>query len=44
MPDGVPKKVMDDGKFRKVFPDFEFTKFEVGVKNTIEYYTKQFPY
>lgn len=44
MPDGAPKKVMDDRKFKKVFPDFEFTKFEDGIRNTIEYYKKKYPY
>lgn len=43
-PDGAPKKVMDDRKFRKVFPEFEFTPFETGLKNTIDYYTSVFPY
>jgi GDP-L-fucose synthase len=44
MPDGAPKKVMDDRKFKKVFPNFEFTAFEDGIKNSIEYYKHQFPY
>lgn len=37
-PDGSPKKVMNDTLFRKRFPDFEFTPFEVGLKETIDYY------
>jgi GDP-L-fucose synthase len=37
-PDGAPKKVMDDRKFRKVFPDFVFEQFTDGIRNTIEYY------
>jgi GDP-L-fucose synthase len=44
MPDGASKKVMDDRKFKKVFPNFEFTDFEIGIKTTIDYYTNQFPY
>ena len=44
MPDGAPKKVMDDRKFKKVFPNFSFTNFEVGIKNTIEFYNNKFPY
>ncbi|EKE02191.1 MAG: hypothetical protein ACD_20C00413G0015 [uncultured bacterium] len=43
-PDGAPKKVMDDRKFRKVFPNFDFTSFDEGVKNTIKYYENRFPY
>jgi len=37
-PDGAPKKVMDDRKFRKIFPDFIFTDFNEGIRNTINYY------
>jgi len=44
MPDGAPKKVMDDRKFKKVFPDFEFTGFEDGIRNTINYYSNIYPY
>lgn len=43
-PDGAPKKVMDDRRFRKVFPDFAFTPFEEGIKNTIAYYESVYPY
>ena len=43
-PDGAPKKVMDDRRFRKVFADFQFTDFSSGIKNTIEYYQNEFPY
>ena len=43
-PDGAPKKVMDDTRFKKVFPDFEFTNFEIGIKKTIEYYSSVYPY
>jgi GDP-L-fucose synthase len=44
MPDGAPKKVMDDRKFRKVFPKFEFTEFEKGIQNSIKYYNDLYPY
>lgn len=37
-PDGSPKKVMDDGLFRKRFPEFAFTPFDVGLRETIDYY------
>ncbi len=43
-PDGAPKKVMDDRKFRKIFPKFEFTEFGAGIKNTIEFYKSVYPY
>ncbi len=38
MPDGAPKKVMDDTKFRKVFPSFQFSDFNYGINQTINYY------
>ena len=44
MPDGAPKKVMDDQKFKKYFPDFKFTKFDEGIKDTITYYESLYPY
>lgn len=37
-PDGAPKKVMDDRKFRKIFPGFAFTDFNEGINKTVEYY------
>lgn len=37
-PDGAPKKVMDDRKFRKIFPGFVFTNFQEGIGKTVEYY------
>lgn len=43
-PDGAPKKVMDDTRFREVFPDFQFTEFEDGIAKTIAYYESVFPY
>lgn len=44
MPDGAPKKVMDDTLFRNVFRDFSFTSFDEGIKNTIAYYRSIYPY
>jgi GDP-L-fucose synthase len=43
-PDGAPKKVMNDTKFRKVFPDFEFKKIKDGIPATIDYYKQMIPY
>lgn len=43
-PDGAPKKVMDDKKFRQLFPDFKFTDFEVGIAETVKYYESVYPY
>ncbi|MBF9222151.1 NAD-dependent epimerase/dehydratase family protein [Hymenobacter ruricola] len=37
-PDGVPKKVMSNVKFRAAFPDFSFTDFQAGLAATIRYY------
>jgi GDP-L-fucose synthase len=43
-PDGAPKKVMDERKFKKVFPNFQFTDFNTGIRNTINYYESVYPY
>ena len=43
-PDGAPKKVMDNAKFRQVFPRFRFTDFQDGIAETIKYYESVFPY
>jgi len=44
MPDGAPKKVMDDARFKKVFPAFKFTDFTNGITDTILYYQSIYPY
>jgi GDP-L-fucose synthase len=44
MPDGAPKKVMDDLKFKKVFSAFKFTDFDFGIRETIKYYQSVYPY
>ena len=44
MPDGAPRKVMDDRRFRRVFPKFEFTSLEAGLHETIRYYRSILPY
>ncbi len=43
-PDGAPKKVMDNTKFRQLFPGFRFTDFQAGIAETIRYYESVFPY
>lgn len=43
-PDGAPKKVMDDRRFRKVFSDFKFTPLDTGIQETIKYYESIYPY
>ena len=43
-PEGAPRKVMDDRKFRKVFPDFAFTDLREGIKATAAYYASIYPY
>lgn len=44
MPDGAPRKVMDDTRFRKIFPEFHFTEFSAGIRETIKYYESIYPY
>ena len=43
-PDGAPKKVMDDRRFKNVFSDFKFLPFDDGIKRTIEYYESIYPF
>ena len=42
MADGAPKKVMDDTKFRQLFPNFQFTNFHTGIAETVKYYESVF--
>lgn len=43
-PDGAPKKVMSDLRFKKVFPDYAFTDMKDGIQDTIDYYSSIYPY
>lgn len=43
-PDGAPRKVMHDEKFRQIFPDFKFTNFQEGIRKTVGYYKTCLPY
>ena len=36
--DGAPIKVLGKTKFKETFPNFNFTPYEEGIKNTIKYY------
>ncbi len=40
-PDGAPRKVMDDARFRTLFPDFRFTDLAEGVRATAADYRKR---
>jgi GDP-L-fucose synthase len=44
MPDGAPRKVMDDRRFRKVFTEFKFTPLSQGIETAIAYYQSVLPY
>ncbi len=44
MPDGAQRKVMNEVRFRKLFPDFAFTNLEIGIQKTLEYYNSIYPY
>jgi len=43
-PDGAPSKIMSQSRFRRYFPNFEFTPFPKGLDETIQYYQRLFPY
>lgn len=44
MPDGSPRKVMDDRRFKKVFGEFQFTGLEEGITETLKYYSQLKPF
>jgi GDP-L-fucose synthase len=44
MPDGAPRKVMDDTLFRQQLPDFEFTPLAEGIDQTVAWYRQIYPY
>lgn len=37
-PDGAPIKMLDDERFRQLYPDFHFTPIDEGIRNTVAYY------
>lgn len=36
--DGAPIKILDDARFRKLFPDFKFFDHQKGIDETVKYY------
>lgn len=36
--DGAMRKILDDRKFRSLFPDFKFTDHEEAIRRTVSYY------
>jgi GDP-L-fucose synthase len=36
--DGAPCKVLDNGRFQQLFPEYRFVDHEAAIKKTIEYY------
>ena len=36
--DGDPVKILDDARFRKVFPNFQFFDHQTGIEETVNYY------
>jgi GDP-L-fucose synthase len=37
-PDGDAVKILDDKRFRELFPDFVFCDMKQGIRNTVQYY------
>lgn len=42
-PDGQFRKPSDTSKLKKYLPDFKFTPLEEGIKNTVEWFIKNYP-
>ena len=38
--DGAPRKVLDDRRFRQLFPDFVFIDHEEAIRRTVKYYER----
>ena len=41
--DGQYKKTADNTKLKNIFPDFQFTPFEQGIKESIKWFIKNYP-
>ena len=37
-PDGAPFKILDDRRFKEIFPDYQFSDHRRGIRETVEYY------
>ena len=44
MPDGAPRKVMDDALFRQQLPNFAFTPIAAGIAEAVAWYRQIYPY
>lgn len=42
-PDGQFRKPSDNSKLKKYLPDFKFTPLDVGIKNTVKWFIKNYP-
>lgn len=42
-PDGIYKKTTSNERFKKYFPEFKFTKLEIGLKETIGEFVRKYP-
>jgi GDP-L-fucose synthase len=42
-PDGQFRKPSDNSKLMSYLPDFKFTPFDVGIKETVEWFEKNYP-
>ena len=39
--DGAPVKILDDSKFKEIFPNFEYYDHKEGIIDTVKYYEKK---
>lgn len=36
--DGAARKILDDRKFREIFPEYKFADHSAAIRDTVEYY------
>ena len=41
-PDGCKRKTVDGSLFKKIFPNFEYTSLENGLKETVDWFTTNY--